>query len=142
MARAYSQDLRDRVIDAVTTGKESRQSAARRFGVSPASAIKWVQHYERHGSRRDRGTGGHRPSPVRQHRVWLLLQANANSSLTLRSLCDQLHTEHGVRADPSILSRFFKAEGISFKKKRAGCRAGSAGRGTQTSALASTSEAD
>ena len=114
MARACSQDLRDRVIDAVTCGRESRQSAARRFGVSPASAIKWVQHYERNGSRRDRGTGGHRPSPVRQHRVWLLLQANANSSsLTLRSLCDQLHTEHGVRADPSILSRFFKGESIS-----------------------------
>lgn len=53
---------------------------------------------------------------MRQHRVWLLLQANANSSLTLRSLCDQLHIEHGVRADPSILSRFFKAEGIGFKK--------------------------
>ena len=76
-----------------------------------------MQHYERNGSRRDRGTGGHRPSPVRQHRVWLLLQANANSSsLTLRSLCDQLHTEHGVRADPSILSRFFKGDGISFDK--------------------------
>jgi transposase len=61
MARAYSQDLRDHVIDAVTSGQESRQSAARRFGVSAASAIRWVQHYERSGSRCDRGTGGLQP---------------------------------------------------------------------------------
>ena len=142
MPRAYSQDLRDRVIKAVTEGGESRHAAARRFGVSPASAIKWVQHYERHGSRRDRGTGGHRPSPVRQHRGWLLSQAEANSSLTLRLLCDLLRAKHGVRADPSILSRFFRAEGVSFKKKRAGCRAGSAGRRAQVRALVPISEAD
>jgi transposase len=32
MPKAYSQDLRDRVIDAVLEGGESRRSAARRFG--------------------------------------------------------------------------------------------------------------
>jgi 2-methylcitrate dehydratase len=45
MTRAYSQDLRDRVIDAVIVEGMSRHGAAHRFGVSPASAIKWVQHY-------------------------------------------------------------------------------------------------
>ena len=129
MARAYSQDLRDRVIDAVTQGGESRHAAARRFGVSPSAAIKWVQHYERTGRRCDRGTGGHRPSAVREHRAWLLSEANANSSVTLQCLCDRLQAEHGVRADPGILSRFFRTEGISFKKKRAAVRAGPAGRG-------------
>jgi transposase len=115
MPKAYSQDLRDRVIDAVAIGEESRNGAAKRFGVSASCAIKWVQHYERNGSRRDRGTGGHRPSAVRQHRVWLLSQADADSSLTLQSLCERLQAEHGVRADPGILSRFFQSEGISFK---------------------------
>jgi len=51
MPRAYSQDLRDRVIDAVLRGGESRCSASRRFGVSEASAIKWLQRYERAGDR-------------------------------------------------------------------------------------------
>lgn len=116
MPKAYSQDLRDRVIDAVTGGGQSRHGAAKRFGVSASCAIKWVQHYERNGSRRDRGTGGHWPSAVRQHRTWLLSQADAESSLTLHSLCERLLGEHGVRADPGILSRFFRAEGISFKE--------------------------
>jgi transposase len=40
MASAYSQDLRDRVIDAVVRGEMSRRAAAARFGVSESSAIK------------------------------------------------------------------------------------------------------
>ena len=51
MASAYSQDLRDRVIDAVIRGGMSRRAAAARFGVSLSSAIKWVQRFERSGSR-------------------------------------------------------------------------------------------
>jgi transposase len=34
MAKPYSQDLRDRVIDAVKRGKMSRRAAARRYEVS------------------------------------------------------------------------------------------------------------
>lgn len=51
MPKAYSQDLRERVIGAVTQAGMSRRGAARRFGVSEASAIKWVQGYEREGRR-------------------------------------------------------------------------------------------
>ncbi len=39
MASAYSQDLRDRVIDAVLGGGMSRRAAAARFEVSESSAI-------------------------------------------------------------------------------------------------------
>jgi transposase len=41
MARTYSQDLRDRVIDAALSGASARQAAAR-FGVGEATAIVWV----------------------------------------------------------------------------------------------------
>ena len=51
MASAYSQDLCDRVIDAVVGGGMSRGAAAASFGVSESSAIKWVQRFERSGSR-------------------------------------------------------------------------------------------
>ena len=39
MPRAYSQDLRDRVIDAVLEGEMSRHEAARRFRVSAAMLV-------------------------------------------------------------------------------------------------------
>ena len=53
MPKAYSRDLRERVITAVETGA-SRREAAERFEVSVASAVKWLQRWyqqrsEKHG---------------------------------------------------------------------------------------------
>jgi putative transposase len=67
MAGSYSQDLRDRVIDAVEKEGMSRRAAAVRFGVSESSAIKWVRRWRLTGSRAPAGTGGHRPSALKPH---------------------------------------------------------------------------
>ena len=117
MARAYSQDLRDRVIDAVAGEGLSRRAAARRFGVSAAAAIKWLQRFQRSGARESGGTGGHRPSKVQPHRTWVLAVLAAQPDITLAALAARLLRERGVQVDTSMLSRFFTGEGISFKKK-------------------------
>src|SRR5437016_2341347 len=129
MARAYSQDLRDRVIDAVIRGGESRRAAARRFGVSEASAVKWLQRFERLGERGHAVLGGYRKSRIKRHREWLLAAIEAEPDITLAALCDGLAAAHDLRTDTGTLSRFFTSEGISFKKKRAAVRAGSTRRG-------------
>ena len=90
MARAYAQDLRDRVIDAVESGGLSRRAAARRFGVSAAAAIKWLQRFQRTGERRSAGTGGHRPSKVEPHRAWVLAVLAAQPDITLAALAARL----------------------------------------------------
>ena len=128
MPRAYSQDLRDRVIDAVLAGGESRRSAARRFGVSESSAVKWVERLERLGDRRSGRMGGYRRSKLEPHREWLLAAIAAEPDLTLAALCERLASERELRTDTGTLSRFFTREGISFKKKRASKRAGPARR--------------
>jgi transposase-like protein len=51
MPKAYSQDLRDRVIDAVKRGEMSRRAAARRYEISESVAIKWLERVERDGAR-------------------------------------------------------------------------------------------
>ena len=123
MGRACSQDLRDRVIDAVVVDGMSRNSAASRFGVSVASAVRWVQGVERDGRRHPVGTGGHRPSKTKPQRDWLLSVIEAEPDLTLAALSVRFLEECGVKADTGMLSRFFQSEGISFKKKRATQRA-------------------
>ena len=42
MARAYSQDLRDRVLDAALAGLSAR-GAAERFGIGEGTASVWVR---------------------------------------------------------------------------------------------------
>src|SRR5262245_2601178 len=56
MPKAYSCDLRARVITAVETGS-SRREAAERFEVSVASAVKWLQRWceERTAAPKPRG---------------------------------------------------------------------------------------
>ena len=49
MARPYSQNLRDRVIGSVASGRTCRATAAL-FGVSVASVVKWSQRWRVSGS--------------------------------------------------------------------------------------------
>jgi transposase len=122
MGKACSQDLRDRVIDAVFLEGMSRNGAAARFGVSVASAVRWVQGVEREGRRHPVGTGGHRPSKTKPERDWLLSVIEAEPDITLAALSIRLLDKRGVKADTGMLSRFFRSQGISFKKKRAAKR--------------------
>ena len=46
---AVSDDLRERVVEAVVLGGLSRNQAAARFKVSVASAVRWVKRFRNHG---------------------------------------------------------------------------------------------
>ena len=115
---AYSQDLRDRVIDAVELDGMSRRGAARRFGVSESSAIRWVERYKKTGKRTAIGTGGHRPSALKPHRTFLVRLQTEQPDFTLDQMCQRLAEECDVKADTSMMSRFLRREGITHKKRR------------------------
>jgi transposase len=117
MPKPYSQDLRDRVIDAVEKGEMSRRAAARRYEISESVAIKWLERLERDGSREPAGHGGHRASKLMPHREFLEGARAEKSDVTLQALCDRLLAERGVKADTSMMSRFFRRIGVTFKKR-------------------------
>jgi transposase len=117
MTKAYSQDLRDRVIAAVEEEGCSRREAARRYRISNAAAVRWHQAF-RQGRRGPLAQGGDRKSRLPQHAAWLLALIKAESDLTLAAVADRLLAEHGVKADAGMLSRFFNKHSISFKKNR------------------------
>jgi transposase len=117
MPKPYSQDLRDRVIDAVERGEMSRRAAARRYEISESVAIKWLERVERNGSREPVGHGGHRASKLMPHRDFLEAARAEKSDVTLQALCDRLSAERGVKADTSMMSRFFRRIGVTVKKR-------------------------
>ena len=55
MARGYSHDPRERIIDAGFSGKSVRGSAAQ-FGVGPVTAILWMRRARKTGRRTARDT--------------------------------------------------------------------------------------
>jgi putative transposase len=125
---AHVEALRIRVIKAVVEDGLSRNKAARIFRVGIASAIRWVSAFEQARRTAPLPTGGDRRSVLKPHLTWLLELRRKENDLTLDAIAERLLRTHGVKTDKSMLSRFFAAEGISFKKNRACQRTGSSRR--------------
>lgn len=115
MARAYSQDLRDRVIDAALTGTSARQAAAR-FGVGLATAIVWVRRARQTGERAAHKQGQPRRSKLDPHRDYLLELIAQTPDLTISELVERLVAERGVMASRATLWTFLDRCGLTFKK--------------------------
>ena len=125
MARAYSLDLRERVVSAVSAGQSCR-SVARRFMVSVASVVKWSQRHRALGSPAALKMGGRRPYLVARERDWVLARIVEKPDLTLRTLLKEL-AGRGLVVSYYALWHFLQHEGVTFKKKPSRLRAGSAG---------------
>jgi transposase len=124
MARAYSLDLRERVVASVAGGKSCRTVAAL-FDVSVASVVKWSQRARATGSAAAKPMGGKRPYVLESERDWLLARLDEKPDLTLHALLADLR-KRGVIVACDTLWRFLRREGISFKKNRLRQRAGAA----------------
>ena len=81
MPKPYSDDLRERVIEAVEAGA-SRREAAESFNLSPSSAVKWLQRWRDSGSAKAKASGGS-TSPLEKHAEWLLAAVAEQPDLTL-----------------------------------------------------------
>jgi len=133
MARAYSLDLRERVVEAVSAGQSCR-SVASTFKVSVASVVKWSQRFRAEGSPAARRMGGHRRYVLAGEREWLLQRLAEQPDVTLRGLLVEL-AGRGIKVSYYAVWHFFEHEGISFKKKPARQRARSARRGAPARAV-------
>ncbi len=116
MARAYSQDLRDRVINAAFSGKSARGSAAH-YGVGVATAIVWVRRAREAGDRTARKQGGTKGCKLDPYREFLLGQIDGTPDLTISELLERLAADHGVKVSRSTLWSFLDRCGLTFKKR-------------------------
>lgn len=120
MPKAYSGDLRERVVEAVSAGA-SRREAARRFSVSVSSAIRWTERQRETGSVAASPVGGS-SSPLDQHAGLLLGMIAAEPDLILDEVRQRL-ADQGIACGRTAVWRFFDRHGISFKKNSARQRA-------------------
>jgi transposase len=123
MTRAYSHDLRQRVIAAVEGGA-SRREAAERFEISVSSAIRWLERWTATGRAAAEPQGGSR-SPLEDHASWLLDLIAAQPDLTLEEVVAAMH-QRGIAGSRTAVWRFFERHEISFKKNSARQRASAA----------------
>jgi len=128
MSRALSEDLRSRVISAVDGGM-SRRSAAERFGIGVATAIRWLRSWRNEGRASAMPVGGDKRSyRIEAYRDVILGAIEAQKDITLDELVDLLRREHGASFARSTIWRFLDRHGITFKKNGARQRAAASGR--------------
>lgn len=133
MARPLSMDLRERALTRIAGGESVRAIAAA-LSVAPSSVVKWSQRQRSTGSVAPGKMGGHVPPKIAgEHRAWLIDRIGSGP-FTLRGLVAEL-AERGLKVDYRTMWKFVHAEGLSFKKNRAGQRAASGRRGAQAGAL-------
>ncbi len=102
--RAYSKDLRLKVLDAVDRGMP-RKEVARIFGISLPSIKRWL--------RRRRETGDVEPSPMpgppaRKGALlaqWLPSRLENDPDLTLAEHCEAFEEARGVKVSTATMSR-------------------------------------
>ena len=119
MPKAYSCDLRERVIEAVETGA-SRREAAERFEVSVASAVKWLQRWREEKSAAPKSRGGS-ISPLEEFAAEVLAFITEQPDLTLVETVTELRKRR-IKTSRSAVWRFLDRHDITLKKKPASCR--------------------
>ncbi len=114
--KAYSKDLRLRVVAAVDRGMP-RAEVAETFGVS----VSTIKRYLR--LRRQTGDGRPKPIPGPPARKRALLeevlpaQVGLNPDLTLEEHCELFEETHGVEVSTATMSRALKRLSLPLKKR-------------------------
>jgi transposase len=84
--------------------------------------VKLMKLCRQPGGVEPRPWGGFRHGKLRPHKDFILAAVAANSDITMPELAEELAKAKGVKADPSTLSKFLIASGLSFKKNPSGKR--------------------
>ena len=118
MARAYSLDLRKRVMAAVMAAGLSWRQAVARSGVGVSTTIKRFDRCRVTGNTAPGKLGDHQPKTIAGgHADWLRRRCRERA-FTQRGLVSELAGERALKADFRAVRALVHAEKQSYKKSR------------------------
>jgi transposase len=109
--KAYSMDLRERVIAACDAGRQTKEVATI-FKVSPAWVRRLKQHRRERGDIIPRNGGGSRGRKIDRDRLEELVKEDPDATLV------QLRDRLGIRVTPWAICKALQELKLSFKKSR------------------------
>jgi transposase len=116
MPRAYSPDLRERLLRAEAAGLPAAE-IARTTGVSVRSLRRWRTQLATTGSLAAKRPPGRPPKiPVSDHAA-LKAAVLAHADATLADHCDRWKTSHHVEVSRATLSRLLRTLELPLKKR-------------------------
>jgi transposase len=122
--RAYSIDLRQKIVSAYESGQGTLDEIADTFEVGRRTLARLVHHARSGQSLWPKPHGGGYPASLGGETLALLCaQVARRPDATLSELSDYLRSRSGVRLHPSTLCRALRRLGLPRKKKPGGGRA-------------------
>lgn len=117
MGRAYSMDLRERVIAAVEDGMSTRQAAAR-FSIGIATAGAWARQKRAKGEVRPAKQGKPKGSVLDGHADFIFGLIEGSSHITLVEITQHLARERKVKVVSTAVWKFLDRHGMTHKKRQ------------------------
>lgn len=115
--KAYSLDLRQKVIDAYNRKEGSQRQLARRFSVSLSFIQELLKRYRDDGTVAPRAHGGGATAKLNKEQVALVerLIKDDNDAI-LVELCERLEQQSGVRVSRATMGRLTQRQRLTRKK--------------------------
>src|SRR2546428_5160791 len=116
--RAYSQDLREKVVGAVAQDKQSNRAIAETLSLSEVTIERWTRRQRETGSVAASAHAGGVARVLAPHETFLRDAVKAQSDISLDELCERVKTELGLKVSGSMVSRELTRLQLSRKKSR------------------------
>jgi transposase len=116
--RAYSIDLRERVIASVESGEWNIPAAARRYQVSEPSIERWLARKRRTGKVAPLAHAGGPPRKLASAEAAIRAAVKAQPDATLQELCELVEKGTKIKSDPSMMYRELVRLKLPRKKSR------------------------
>ena len=113
--KAYSEDLRKRVVDAVEQGY-SRTEIVKLLGVSPATIKRYLKQHRETGQIKAKAIPGRTPKKLAALQAGIVDQLRASPDVSLERHCELWEQTHGVRVSRWTMSEAIRRIGWTRKK--------------------------
>jgi putative transposase len=116
--KAYSIDLRQKIIDAYHSQPSSQRQLAKQFGVALSFLQKLLKQYRQTGEIAPQPHGGGGQLKLTLEQLEILAELiEANNDATLEELCQMLEEKTGVRVSRATMGRMTQRLNMTVKKK-------------------------
>lgn len=116
--KPYSQDLRDRIMQALQAGDASQPAIAARFCVSLSFVEKLWQRFRRSGSSAAKPHAGGRRRALTDHTALLRREVEHQPDATLEELRERIVAAQGPQVSPATICRELQRLKLPVKKSR------------------------
>ena len=116
--KAYSTDLRQKVIDAYKNQEGSQRNLAKRFSVSLTFIQKLVKRYQTSGTVEPKPHGGGNTPRLNNEQMALIMTlVEEDNDTILVELCERLEERAGIKVSRSTMGRITQKLNLTRKKK-------------------------